>query len=333
MIRTGFYFLLFYCVSLAAMDLKKEVELECRWRIEIGDDEAYKNPRYNDSHWEGTKVPNSWENEGFPGYNGYAWYRISFEIPKRLKGKKLYLKLGRIDDVDTAYLNGNVVGSSGSYPPDYQTAYQVDRLYPVDEKFINFGRINVLAVRVFDDHGEGGIVRGDCGLYSRKDIIHLEIDMNGYWAFMPGDEADWKSTDFNDTKWHEILVPAEWEDRGFRELDGIAWYRKNVRISRKLAKEKLILLLGKINDVDEVYFNGVLIGQTGRFPTEKDDGDIQDKKKIDRAYFIPPDAIRPGRDNLVAVRVYDAGRTGGIFDGDVGITTREEYLRFTKRNK
>ncbi len=333
MIRNSFYYILLLCASLTAMDLKKEVQLECRWRIEIGDDEGYKNPRYNDSHWEIIKVPSSWENEGFPGYNGYAWYRISFEIPKKLKGKKLYLKLGRIDDVDTAYLNGNMVGTSGSYPPAYKTAYQVNRIYPLEEKIIHFGRINVLAVRVYDDHGGGGIVRGDCGIYSRKDIIELEIDMSGYWKFMPGDDSEWNNSSYDDSKWHEILVPAEWEDRGFREHDGMAWYRRRVRISRKLAKEKLILLLGKINDVDEVFFNGSLIGQTGRIPSKDHRGDIDDKKKIKRAYFIPPDLIRAGRNNLVAVRVYDAGRTGGIYDGDVGIATREAYLRCTKRKK
>ena len=48
----------------------------------------------------------------------------------------------------------------------------------------------------------------------------------------------------------------------------------------------------------------------------------------ERFYIIPPHLIRWDQENVIAVRVYDIYRTGGIWDGPVGITTREAYLEY-----
>jgi len=89
-----------------AMDLEKVIDLKGEWRFEIGDNQDFARPNFNDSKWEKMKVPSRWEDQGFPGYDGYAWYRISFKAPQKMQTHHLYLKLGRIDDVDRVYLNG-----------------------------------------------------------------------------------------------------------------------------------------------------------------------------------------------------------------------------------
>ncbi len=43
---------------------------------------------FDDSKWDKITVPSSWENQGFRGYNGYAWYRVSFEGSTALVLKK-----------------------------------------------------------------------------------------------------------------------------------------------------------------------------------------------------------------------------------------------------
>jgi len=43
------------------------------WKFEIGDDPAYSERNYDVSRWEQIHVPGTWENQGFPGYDGYAW--------------------------------------------------------------------------------------------------------------------------------------------------------------------------------------------------------------------------------------------------------------------
>ena len=276
-------------------------------------------------------VPGAWENEGFPGYDGYGWYRISFVIPKELSNKVLYLKLGQIDDVDRTYLNGRFIGGNGDFPPSYQTAYDKYRIYELPSNFINFGKRNTLAVRIYDSHGGGGIVHGNIGVYSREDVINLQIDLSGNWKFKTGDEPEWGNANFDDSKWHKMPAPSNWEQHGFSKHDGFAWYRKSFRIPKTLTKQKLILMLGKINDIDQTYFNGVKIGETGIFPIDK--SNLRSHMAEDRAYFIPPYLIQSGKENVVAVRVYDFGKNGGLYSGYIGIATRSNYLKYSKKTK
>ena len=107
-------------VTLSARDLRREVSLRVGWRFEIGDNKAYAEPEFDDSEWERIHVPDSWEDQGFPGYDGYAWYRIRLKLPDRLIKKSLYLKLGYIDDVDEVYINGKYLNGSGAFPPEYR---------------------------------------------------------------------------------------------------------------------------------------------------------------------------------------------------------------------
>ncbi|MBC8185293.1 beta galactosidase jelly roll domain-containing protein [candidate division KSB1 bacterium] len=325
-------FLVFYGSSVA-MDLEKVIDLKGEWRIEIGDNQDFARPNFNDSNWEKIQVPSRWEDQGFPGYDGYAWYRISFKAPHKMQTDHLYLKLGRIDDVDRVYLNGVFIGGRGVLPPNYRTAYNIKRCYPLPEGIIKPGRINVLAVKVYDKHGAGGIYKGNIGIYSRKDYVNLSIDLSGKWIFSAGDFSKNSSPVLNTKKWKNILVPARWEDEGYPDLDGFAWYRKRVVIKSSLASSKLILMLGKINDIDAVYFNGTLIGSTGNFNVKdlKKENLAGEYYKKERAYFIPPTLIKANRENLIAVRIFDFGNKGGIYEGDVGIVTRDEYLRHQQR--
>jgi sialate O-acetylesterase len=87
------------------------------------------------------------------------------------------------------------------------------------------------------------------------------------------------------------------------------------------------LLVGKIDDFDETYLNGERVGRMGRMPEEKMDYPNSDDYKQLRAYMIPSGLLQPGKENLIAVRVYDCWRDGGIYDGPIGITTRHQYLR------
>ncbi|MBN2010208.1 beta galactosidase jelly roll domain-containing protein [candidate division KSB1 bacterium] len=328
-----FLLILFLTIKpVIAVDFHKEIDLAGEWLFEIGDDMAYMQPGYDASKWERINVPSFWENEGFPGYDGYAWYRIKVNIPSKFAKQQLFLKLARIDDIDETYLNGVKIGNTGIFPPNYETAWNIKRIYPINNKIIHFDQDNVIAVRVYDRQLGGGIVDGDVGIYSRTDILNLKIDLAGDWKFRPGDDKAFAQSDYIDDKWNAIHAPAYWEERGYPDLDGIAWYRKTTKIPKKLAASKLILMLGQIDDADEVYFNSVIIGHTGAF-SEADKYDLKKHASLEeRAYFIPPYLIKPDK-NVIAIRVMDAGNQGGIYNGYIGITTRDEYMKYSKRKK
>ncbi|MFC1569584.1 glycoside hydrolase [bacterium] len=306
-------------------DYNQEVDLRGSWRFEIGNFDAYSDPHLNDKKWQSIQVPGNWEDQGFPGYDGYAWYRKQFSISSKLSGATLYLVLGQVDDVDRVYLNGHFINGSGSLPPDFQTAWDRNRLYLIPNEFFNFGGKNCLAVQVYDDEAEGGIRKGNIGIYSKKQPYQLDYNLAGSWKFMPGDNPEWSQSEFIDQAWSNINVPGKWEHHGFPDLDGFAWYRKDFIYPQTMADDRMILVLGRIDDIDEVYFNGTRIGQTGVFP-DRTDLFIQTAYGKLRLYSIPRLLIRPNQKNTIAVRIYDKGEEGGIYEGPVGLIRRKTYL-------
>src|SRR5690606_24421104 len=93
-----------------------------------------------------------------------------------------------------------------------------------------------------------------------------EKDLRGTWKFRIGDRQEWASPSFDDSDWDQIRVPARWENEGFRGYDGFAWYRKKVYLPTSLANKELVLEMGYVDDIDEVFINGIKIGQSGSFP-------------------------------------------------------------------
>ncbi len=300
------------------------VDLSGEWKFSVGDEKKWATAEFNDNSWERIEVPSSWENQGFHGYDGYAWYRNSFSIPEKYKDDIVYLFLGFVDDVDQVFINGKQVGYSGSFPPEYESAYNVNRRYPVPASLLNFSKSNTIAVRIYDDELEGGILRGDIGFYVPEYSIDNGINLVGTWKFKTGDNPEWKETNFDDSNWADLIVPGYWENQGFADYDGFAWYRKTVFVPEKYGNEKLILVVGKVDDIDEAYINGKLVGSTGSMET-KDLGDNYQKL---RGYYLAGNDFKYGENNVIAVRVYDGFKEGGIYEGPVTIVSQREYREY-----
>ncbi len=303
---------------------KQVVDLSGIWKFSVGDDQNWAGADFKDDNWERIEVPSSWENQGFHGYDGYAWYRNTFSIPDKYKNKMIYLFLGFIDDVDQVFINGKQVGYSGSFPPHYETAYNVSRRYPIPSSIIDYNNKNTIAVRVYDDELEGGILSGDIGFYVPEYSMDNGINLTGSWKFKTGDNPEWKEVNFDDKNWNDLIVPGYWENQGFADYDGFAWYRKTVFVPKKYKNEKLILVMGKIDDIDEVYINGKLIGSTGNLETR----DLGDNYQKLRGYYLSENDFKYDENNLIAVRVYDGFKEGGIYEGPVTIVSQKEYREY-----
>ncbi|MBS2036771.1 hypothetical protein JST97_17405 [bacterium] len=126
-----------------------------RARFQPGDNPAYASPDYDDSDWPWLRLPGTWESQGYPGLDGSAWLRLHFEQDPALLPAQPYVLLGKIDDGDETYLNGHKIG---------QEEYGNQRIYKAPRGY--FKRHNVLAIRVRDDGGEGGLTGGILGIYS-----------------------------------------------------------------------------------------------------------------------------------------------------------------------
>jgi len=316
-----------------AQDWKQLLDLRGQWKFEIGDDVRRADSAFNDAKWEQVFVPANWEDEGFPGYDGYAWYRKRFRAPGEWKGKSLYLHLGHIDDVDEVYLNGHLIGFSGGFPPKYFTAYDANREYPLMGAYLKYAGDNVIAVRVFDEKLGGGINYGKIGIFEDATAFRTDFQLPAMWKFTTGDNMEWKETGFDDSRWKDVIVPALWETQGFRDYDGFGWYRVKFRLPQQLTEKRLIAMVGRIDDLDEVYINGERIGRTGYISSNRDRLSISDEYLEVRAYTIPSDLLRTDRENVMAVRVYDGFQHGGIYNGPIGIVTRDRYRKWEESQK
>ncbi|MBK7215173.1 MAG: hypothetical protein IPH88_18170 [Bacteroidales bacterium] len=141
--------------------------LPSTWKFMKGDSEEYSKPKYNDSDWKKIHVLSLWESQGYTDYDGIAWYRTAVSVPDSLLDMDLNLLLGKIDDADETYLNGTLIGKSGDFPPGNKTAFNQQRVYSIPKGLLK--RQNVIAVRVFDGTGGGGIYSGSVGFFTKED--------------------------------------------------------------------------------------------------------------------------------------------------------------------
>lgn len=139
--------------------------------------------------------------------------------------------------------------------------------------------------------------------------------------FSTGDQADWSAANFNDQAWKEIHTGKVWQEQGYDGYHGYAWYRIHIKIPSSLRdkafwKDSLRIFLAHINDVDATYLNGVKIGSTGSFPDDKE-GYVSKWPAV-REYHVAANdpAIHWDEENVIAIRDYDGGGSGGIFMGD-----------------
>ena len=141
------------------------------------------------------------------------------------------------------------------------------------------------------------------------------VDLSGPWRFHIGDDLHWAEPGFNDTPgengWETILVDRPWGAQRHYAYTGIAWYRLNLRVTPAPdVKTDFQLLLPRLEDACEVYWNGRLVGRYGELPPHPSSPVVNAP-----AAFTLPD-IRSG---TLAIRVWKrplgssaAGGGGGI---------------------
>ncbi|OGV71686.1 MAG: hypothetical protein A3K19_20615 [Lentisphaerae bacterium RIFOXYB12_FULL_65_16] len=100
-------------------------------------------------------VSKDWQTYGAAwNVNGEAVFRRTVDVPPTWAGKDLLLSLGAIDDFDSTVFDGETVGSTDATVKNFWSA---PRLYTVPGRLVTPGR-HVIAVRVFDHFGGGGMV-------------------------------------------------------------------------------------------------------------------------------------------------------------------------------
>lgn len=145
--------------------------------------------------WVPMPMPGDWESHptgAFENHDGFAWYRAYVHVPEDWKGSRLLLVADHVDDVDEGFFNGIKIGANGSMPPLYgDPSSSIRRPFVIDPDWIRFGEDNLIAWRVYDKGGQGGILKGPIHLSRRDDAI----DLQGVWMFRTGDAPSWAQWD------------------------------------------------------------------------------------------------------------------------------------------
>jgi hypothetical protein len=172
--------------TISFFSLAQEINIAKGWKFKQGDNMEYAKPSFDDSGWKSIETNRSWEFQGYDKYDGYAWYRLKVTIPSSLKQNSFYkdsikIELGFIDDHDQVFLNGELVAQNAGMKfemgnlenkPDF-SAYNKERRYslPVNHKAILWDKENTIAIRVFDQIGDGGLRNGKKYAISMVDIV------------------------------------------------------------------------------------------------------------------------------------------------------------------
>ena len=162
----------------------RRTAIEAWWEkletLDPGSRDGWRETSFDDSSWRSQTVPSNWQGTDLAGFDGIVWMRREVQLPSSWVGQKLYLDLGPIDDQDTTYFNGVKVG--GLQNEGHWTTH---RRYEVPAELVRAGE-NVIAVRVYDSGGAGGLHGEARGLELAAERFSRSIPLAGDWSYREG---------------------------------------------------------------------------------------------------------------------------------------------------
>lgn len=114
-----------------------------------------------------------------------------------------------------------------------------------------------------------------------------------------GLSENWSAPSLDDSAWSAIEIPQIVQTI-YPDDNGIFWFRKAVDIPADWEGKPLRLGLCSVDDIDDTYWNGELVGSGLGWQTP-------------RVYEIPSGLVKEGR-NVITVRNTDTGGSGGLWD-------------------
>jgi sialate O-acetylesterase len=163
--------------NFPVIDMTK-IQGENKWEVLDFNDKECSLPTFDDSRWPEMKLPAYFETI-LGEFDGVVWFRKKIEIPSGWLNKDLAIELGPIDDMDATFINGIKVGGY-----EKEGFWQANRIYNVPAEMVTDTTL-VIAVRVIDLQGGGGI-------YGAKEKLKIylknsseKISLNGGWKYLP----------------------------------------------------------------------------------------------------------------------------------------------------
>ena len=141
--------------------------------------------------------------------------------------------------------------------------------------------------------------------FKTVEIPEWSENMEG-WSDLELNDAAYAKTNYDDTSWErwEQKIPgvfkgkleAYFPDNDKLLSDGVIWFRTKINVE-DISSDYQLHFKDGIDDGDQTYFNGQLVGNTFGWNTP-------------RKYTIPKELLKKG-ENVIALRIIDLGGLGG----------------------
>ena len=215
--------------------------------------------------------------------------------------------------------NGTHIGHTGrdTNINDWLQAPRYDNIAP---ELFKQG-VNEIIIRVVNMEGKCGIPTAPVRILwgeiektkAETSLIALAnlppVDLAGpWWRVLAGDANEATQPAAADPRWRQKQVPGivvETEDR-------YAWCIRDMPIKEIPQGARPVLMIGAVDDEDEVSINGQKIGHTGK------DTNPKNWYTAERAYPIPDGVLKSGV-NRVIIRVHNLAPGPGSITGPVQI--------------
>ncbi len=152
--------------------------LQTWWtKHDVGTAEGWQRADTDASAWEMMELPGLWEERGLPKFDGVVWFQRRVDIPAAFAERELILSLAAIDDRDTTWIDGILVGSSEHW--------NMRRRYAIPAGVVTAGT-RTITVRVLDTGGSGGFHgQVDDMWIGPADDASQHVSLAGAWRYHP----------------------------------------------------------------------------------------------------------------------------------------------------
>ncbi len=157
---------------------KQDNELD-KWYSQVksldpGTQQEWYSEDYSCKGWKQLELPQLWKNIELNEVDGSVWFRKEVVLDNSWSNKEGIIRLAMVDDLDTTWINGKLLGTTNGW--------NVQRQYKIPENVLKSGK-NIIAVRIVDYQGEGGIHGDKADLYLSCENNSKKISLAGNWKY------------------------------------------------------------------------------------------------------------------------------------------------------
>ena len=116
---------------------------------------------FDDSKWGKKNTFYTWDAQDTPldekghDYNGYGWYRGTFKIPRKFKGKKIFFHCGGAINEPWFWVNGKYAGHQ-----KHKVWWWHPHSFDIEvTDLVEPGKVNTIAIRLWNKAEVGGLFR------------------------------------------------------------------------------------------------------------------------------------------------------------------------------